>query len=173
MAHSVGTVVGCMIPILVLNPCETDVYIRKQTTVGKFHPLSDNDSVIPIESQSLLMINDASAVSDIPVNINGDNLSDHEVASLKRLIHEHASAFATSKSDVGRTDVITHEIELEDGQRPRRSAPFRANPFERDIIKQEIDTCLQSGVIRPSKSAWSSPVVLVKKPDGSYRFCID
>ncbi|KAL6417111.1 hypothetical protein ACFW04_014674 [Cataglyphis niger] len=41
------------------------------------------------------------------------------------------------------------------------------------IIDQEVEDMEAAGVIEPSTSAWSSPVVLVKKKDGKYRFCID
>ena len=45
------------------------------------------------------------------------------------------------------------------------------------VVRQEIAKLLKqmeaNGVIQPSKSPWSSPVVLVQKKDGSYRFCID
>ena len=32
---------------------------------------------------------------------------------------------------------------------------------------------LQTGVIEPSNSPWSSPVCMVRKKDGSYRYCVD
>jgi hypothetical protein len=41
------------------------------------------------------------------------------------------------------------------------------------IINEEVDQMLAAGVIEPSKSAWSSPIVIVRKKGGGYRFCID
>jgi hypothetical protein len=41
------------------------------------------------------------------------------------------------------------------------------------IIDEEVDKMLAEGVIEPSESPWSSPIVLAKKKDGKYRFCID
>ena len=46
-------------------------------------------------------------------------------------------------------------------------------PKENEIIKAEIDKGLEAGLIRPSKSPWTSPIVLVKKKDGKTRFCVD
>ena len=42
-----------------------------------------------------------------------------------------------------------------------------------ELIKREIDDMLKLGIIRESTSAWSSPILLVEKPDKSQRFCTD
>jgi hypothetical protein len=41
------------------------------------------------------------------------------------------------------------------------------------IIDEEVDKMLAEGIIEPSESPWSSPILLAKKKDGKYRFCID
>ena len=43
----------------------------------------------------------------------------------------------------------------------------------RDIEQQQVKEMLRDGVIRSSSSPWASPVVMVKKKDGSMRFCVD
>ena len=43
----------------------------------------------------------------------------------------------------------------------------------RDELKANIDSMLARGIIRPSKSEWAAPLVLVRKKDGSLRVCID
>jgi transposase InsO family protein len=56
---------------------------------------------------------------------------------------------------------------------PLAQRPYRAPLNKREIIDNEIDTMLALGVIQPSNSPWASPVTLVPKRDGTWRFCVD
>ncbi|CAM5118796.1 unnamed protein product [Eretmochelys imbricata] len=51
--------------------------------------------------------------------------------------------------------------------------PYRVSPQAKAAIEREIQDMFQIGVIRPSGSAWASPVVLVPKPDEGIHFCVD
>eukprot|EP00731_Ephydatia_muelleri_P024551 Em0016g822a len=56
----------------------------------------------------------------------------------------------------------------------QRQLPARKLPFhQRDVVQKMIQGMLQQGIIEPSGGAWASPIVLVRKKDGSYRFCVD
>ena len=56
---------------------------------------------------------------------------------------------------------------------PIRQPPRRLPFGKREVEKQELEKMLKRNVIEPSNSAWSSPIVLVSKKDGSTRFCVD
>ena len=57
--------------------------------------------------------------------------------------------------------------------RPKKY-PVRRMPFAvRQEVARQLHNMQRNGVIQPSKSPWASPVVLVKKRDGSHRFCVD
>lgn len=49
----------------------------------------------------------------------------------------------------------------------------RLAPLEKDVLNKQVDEWLRDGIIRPSRSNYASPVVLVRKKNGSYRVCID
>ena len=56
---------------------------------------------------------------------------------------------------------------------PIKQRHYLVSPKMMDIINQEVDKMLADDIIEPSSSGWSSPIVLVRKPDGSRRFCLD
>ena len=80
--------------------------------------------------------------------------------------------FAQSSDDLGFTDRVEHHINTMDAE-PIKEPMRRLRMVKRDIEREEVRKILQKGVIEPSVSPWSSNIVLVKKKDGSTRFCVD
>lgn len=88
------------------------------------------------------------------------------------LLYEYTNLFAKSNSDLGCIDIVRHKIDT-GTNRPVKIPPRRVPTHLTKEIDKHLDDMLERGVIEPSNSPWSAPVVLLKKKDGSYRFCID
>lgn len=66
-----------------------------------------------------------------------------------------------------------HAIPLLPGARTVHIRPYRYPPSLKDEIEQQVAEMLRKGIIQPSQSPFSSPILLVKKKDGTCRFCVD
>ena len=97
--------------------------------------------------------------------------SDHQNV-LFSLLMEYADVFAISDDQLGRTNVLQHEIHTENVS-PIRQRFRRMSPQKREEMQKLLSDMLAKNIISPSKSPWASPVVLVKKKDGTSRFCVD
>lgn len=88
------------------------------------------------------------------------------------LLNDFRSSFSQS---VSKTRVTTGKLEIRliDPARIVQRRPYRLSIQERQLVRDKVDELLQAGVIRPSCSPFSSPVLLVKKKDGSDRLCVD
>ena len=82
------------------------------------------------------------------------------------------SCFSDESGLIGRTDFVQHEIDTGTSL-PVHSAPYRVSAAERKVIAEQVSEMEAAGVVRPSVSPWSSPVVLTKRSDGRLRFCVD
>ena len=99
-------------------------------------------------------------------------LTTREAEQLSDLLLDFSDVFSEGSHDLGRTDLVKHNINTE-GAAPIRQPARRLPLAKRDETIKAIDGMSKQGVIEPSASPWSSPVVLVKKKDGSLRFCVD
>ncbi|KXZ46378.1 hypothetical protein GPECTOR_44g54 [Gonium pectorale] len=81
--------------------------------------------------------------------------------------------FARTNSDLGRTTWVAMKVDTGDSP-PIFTLPYRMSKAERDAVDSEIRRMLADGIIEPSTSPWSSPVVVVPKRDtGELQFCVD
>ena len=97
----------------------------------------------------------------------GEKLSEEQIGEVKTLLGRFADVI---KDVPGQTELAQHQIRTGDAQ-PIRLPPYRIPHAYRETVKKEIAEMLQQGLIEPSSSDWSAPVVLVKKKDGSMRLC--
>ena len=99
-------------------------------------------------------------------------LNKQQQEMLKKLLIKKNKLFAIDPKKPGVTRRIQHRV-LTGDHPPLASFPYRTSNVENETIDKEVAEMLKNNVAKPSKSPWSSPVVLVKKKDGSTRFCID
>lgn len=91
---------------------------------------------------------------------------------INRLVREYELIFE-SLTQLPPKRNIDHQIILKEGQNPINVRPYKYSHSQKDEIKKLIKEMLTVGFIHPSKSPFSSPVPLVKKKDGGWRFCVD
>ena len=68
---------------------------------------------------------------------------------------------------------IEHHITLREGADPVKVRPYRYAHYQKEEIERQVHAMINTGIIQPSSSPFSSMVLLVKKKDGSWRFCTD
>lgn len=111
---------------------------------------------------------------EIPVGIDLEesNINDKQKEQLKHFLPRWKDTFSTSVTDLGNCNLVKHEIKLIDNE-PIKEPARRIPPALFQIVKEHLQEMMEAGAIRPSHSPYSTNVVIVRKKDGSFRFCVD
>ena len=106
--------------------------------------------------------------------LDGPGWSAQTALRAKCLLMEFHHVFSLEPNEMGCTDTAEHTIELLTGEdEPFKERFRRIAPHEVEEVRQHIQEMLDGGAICPSQSPWCNAVVLVRKKDGTLRFCID
>ena len=106
------------------------------------------------------------------MNLDSPLLTPAEKETLTRRLWVHVDKFSTGDTDMGHHTKVQHEIHLTNTH-PFKERHRRIPPGMLHQVREHLQQMLDSGIIRPSQSPWSSEVVWVRKKDGSLRQCVD
>ena len=156
----------CSMSILLRNETQHDVTIPPRTVLAEIHAVQH---VMGKEPPA-----DSTAPDSKRVEFDfGDSpLPPEWKERISKLLNGMPEVFSQHDMDFGHTNKVKHHINLSDNT-PFKHRPRPIHPHDVDAVKKHLQELLDSGVIRESESPFASPIVVVRKKDGSVRLCID
>ena len=152
------------IAVRVCNPGTDSVVLYDNQTAGTFDAaeLADDDDD-----------DNEQAMSDSADFNISEELESEQRRLLQELLRKHESAFSTHEFDLGTTQLLQHEIHLEDGSRPVRQKQRNIPLGIRRQVDKKISEMRRHGIIEPSTSPWASNLIVVRKRNNEIRLCTD
>ncbi len=157
--------------VRLMNPTNSPFVLQPGMQLGEFTPISSDDVV----EHSDVVCNVSTPSTQVsPLQFEGQKgfLSDSQVNELHSLLHEFCDVFSKSPTDFGRTNIVTHKINT-DNAIPIQKRAYRTSPKMQEVIQSHVDDMVAKGIVEASHSPWAAPIVMVRKKDGTWRFCVD
>lgn len=132
-------------------------------------------SPTPIQLHSFFRLASTHGVSQLfrlELIHNDTTVSTTLVPELESLLAQFAPVFE-NPHELPPSRSYDHSIPLIAGSNPINVRPYRYPHYQKAVIEKMVSEMLADGIIQPSLSPFSSPVVLVHKKDGTWRFCTD
>lgn len=154
----------CKLPVT--NLSSTDLLIKKDQILARGQGCQkEQDHMLAEPKKKMTPLNS----NDVDIN---KNLSQEQKKQLMQLINSYRDCFAMSLCEMGCAENAKMEICLT-SSKPVTYRPYRMAHSERELVKGMIDQLKEADVIQDSFSEYASPIILVNKPNGQKRLCID
>ncbi len=165
VAHTVASVRGGVTVARVLNPTGNAVVLKPGLHLGERYPVEEAD-VMPLDlSREVTAVQPLCA--ELPVTLDGSPITSQQREDLSWLLQRFSGVFSLYDCNTGKCALTKPRIRTGDHP-PIKQRTYRAYPE-----KRQVAGLLADGLVEESCSPWASPVVLVKKKGGQWRFCID
>ena len=106
------------------------------------------------------------------ISLSESDIDAEQKTRLKKLLREYRRVLAEHEHDLGKTSLVKHTIPLV-SEIPIKQRAYRVPYAQQEVVRKLVKDMEDNDIIRKSSSPWTSPVVMVKKKDGSLRFCVD
>ena len=153
-----------------MNTSPTPIRIYKNSVLGTLVP-NQNILIVDTESPAVCKTGGDHRGNVPSIAASCPHLTMAEKNQLQQLLHSYSDVFVSKGDPLGRTGKVKHPITTTG--RPIRQPRRRIPEILRKAVDTETQRMIEQGVIRKSSSLWSSPIVMVRKKDGSWRFCVD
>ena len=170
--------------IRILNPTNSKITIHEHDMIARMEKIDSPKSVYTVKMGNRAKQSNSGETSifhmepflnsmgsnSIKIDLSQSVLSETGKTELLNILNRNIKAFGEGGCYNG---PITHRIDLIPGTPPIASRAYRAPIAVKEEMKKQINTMLEQGIIEPSTSAFSAPVVMVPKKDATLRFAID
>ena len=166
--------------VRIYNMSAKSIKIKPNSDLCELHEVKVLRNIDPIDSKkskeeqawiSQLHVNQKDQLPE-GINLDKSALTTTQKEQLSQFLKRWQEVFSTGISDLGNCDLVQHEIKLTDDE-PFKDPYRRIPPPLFQEVKEHLTEMIETNVIRPSKSPYSLNVVIVRKKDGSIRFCVD
>ena len=156
----------------VVNLSDQTVKINQHSVLGQLEDVEEICSGDEITNENSSYQHKLPDHLQVLLENSSAQLSATEKQQLSELLMKYEDIFIKPDGILGQTDLVEHDIETGDSK-PIKIPPRRIPIFKRNQVDEELEKMISQGIVEPSDIPWSAPICLVKKKDGTCRFCID
>ena len=142
----------------------------KENRVCSTFPITNE--LMPSMNHEMVGENREEKLKSLLSTLNWQHLSTDNQQKLYAVMLKYPKLFILGPSELGNIQLPPAKINISDPT-PARAPRYRYPPAAQETINKLLSEMEEKGIIEPSTAAWLSPIVLVKKPDGSTRMCLD
>ncbi|KAJ8349859.1 hypothetical protein SKAU_G00249890 [Synaphobranchus kaupii] len=169
------------IAVSVQNPTDHDMVLAGRTVIRTvqhiqaLYPASILEGFRPPPPATMnhIRVKNSEATDEVwdpPVNLS--HLSEPEREIVRKMLREESTSFSRTDDDIGCIEKLQLSISLKDIEPVAKTYLSVPKPLYREI-KDYLHDLIAQGWVEKSNSPYASPVICVRKKDGSLRLCID